>query len=134
MTQRTGIIGVVDDDSVYRFTIKMTIDLLKLPYRVLSFADGDEVLNFIKDNLDSEEGLPDILFLDVNMPIMDGWDFLDEFEKLYPRLNKAIKVYMVSSSIDERDAYRSKQFSVVTDYLVKPVTEEFLEEILSNNN
>lgn len=126
-----NVVCVVDDDDVYRFTIEKYIQMLSSSTRVISFADGEVALNYFKENLDTEENLPDIVLLDVNMPIMDGWDFLNEYERIKSRLNKEIRVYLVSSSIDERDQNRSRNYPAVTDYLVKPIDEKYLERLIT---
>ena len=76
-----------------------------------------------------ENLLPDIIFLDLNMPVMDGWEFLNEFLKIKNNLNKKITLYVVSSSIDPRDLERVKSFNMVTDYLIKPIELKKFEKI-----
>ena len=75
--------------------------------------------------------IPDVIFLDLNMPIMDGWEFLDEFLKIPRSLKKRITLYVVSSSIDPRDINRAKSISLVEDYLIKPITYEELKKVFS---
>ena len=64
------------------------------------------------------------------MPVMDGFQFMDEFVDLLPRLNKKIKVYLVSSSIDPKDMKRAQRIDAITDYLVKPLNSEDIKDIL----
>lgn len=130
MGNNVGMICVIDDDNVYRFTTEKYIQMLNLPINVVSFGDGELALEYLRNNSTAADDLPDILFLDVNMPVMDGWDFLDEFETLNEGLIKEIRVYLVSSSIDERDQNRSMKYSCVKDYIVKPITEEYLERLI----
>lgn len=73
------------------------------------------------ENKDNSELLPDVIFLDINMPIMNGWQFLDEFKKMQNSIDKNITIYLVSSSFDDRDISRSKDYAEVTDYIIKPV-------------
>ncbi|MEQ8534886.1 MAG: response regulator, partial [Imperialibacter sp.] len=79
----------------------------------------------------SSDELPDVILLDINMPVMDGWQFLDEFVKIKPLIKKKITIYMVSSSIDEADLERAKTYEEVSDFIVKPVKAEDLEKMLS---
>ena len=117
---------IIDDDKIYRFTTEKYIQMLRLASKVMTYGDGEEAIGYLKENHHDPEKLPDIIFLDLNMPIMDGWDFIEEYVKLRPQLAKQIIVYMVSSSIDERDKYRALQISEVTDFIIKPITEEQL--------
>ncbi|MGB0177163.1 MAG: response regulator, partial [Owenweeksia sp.] len=94
---------IIDDDKIYRFTTEKYIQMLRLAANVMTYGDGEEAIGYLKENYHDSEKLPDIIFLDLNMPIMDGWDFIEEYIKLRPQLAKQIIVYMVSSSIDERD-------------------------------
>jgi CheY-like chemotaxis protein len=124
------IICVIDDDSVYQFTITRTIQTHQLAKKILVFSDGEQAINFLIDNIFNSENLPDIIFLDINMPIMDGWQFLEEYVTLKPNLSKKITVFMISSSVDPTDLERAKKISEVSDYIVKPITPEALKEII----
>jgi len=97
----------------------------------LIFKNGLEALEYFKIILTnmSEEKLPDIIFLDLNMPVMDGWEFLGEFIKIKNQFDKKITLYVVSSSIDPRDLERAKSFNLVTDYLIKPIELKKFEKI-----
>ncbi|WP_417603077.1 response regulator [Owenweeksia hongkongensis] len=130
MGEKVGMVCVIDDDNVYRFTTEKYIQMLNLPIKVVSFGDGEMALEYLKNNSNQADNLPDIMFLDVNMPVMDGWDFLDEYEDLRNSLIKEIKIYLVSSSTDERDHNRSMKYAYVEDYIVKPITEEYLERLI----
>jgi len=117
---------IIDDDKIYRFTTEKYIQMLRLASNVMTYGDGEEAILYLKDNHSHATKLPDIIFLDLNMPIMDGWDFIEEYIKLRPQLAKKIIVYMVSSSIDERDKDRASQISEISDFIIKPITEEQL--------
>jgi CheY-like chemotaxis protein len=80
--------------------------------------------------MQSTTALPDIIFLDINMPVMDGWQFLDSFRNIEDMLSKKITIYLVSSSVDKNDMSRSKQISLVKDYLIKPVYKDMFSQVL----
>ncbi len=128
-----NLIYVIDDDKIYRYTIETYIELLKLATTIKTFADGEEAIESIKQNLSSPDNLPDVILLDVNMPIMDGWDFVEEFATLN-NIPKDITLYMVSSSIDERDRERAQRNSQITDYIIKPITEEQLVKLIRSKH
>lgn len=124
------IICIVDDDDIYKFTITKTIERHKLARKILMFADGEEAMDFMIDNVANHHNLPDIIFLDINMPIMDGFQFMEEFIKLKPRVGKKVTIYMVTSSVDPVDLERANQISEISDYIIKPINPEQLSAIV----
>ena len=109
---------VIDDDDIYQFLLKKELKHTNLVDRINVFTDGQKAIDYFLDNRHSESHLPDVIFLDINMPIMNGWQFLEEFKELKKRLNKQITIYLVSSSFDDRDISRSKEYAEVTDYII----------------
>ncbi|MFZ0489092.1 MAG: response regulator [Salegentibacter sp.] len=136
MGQKVELACIIDDDKIYVNLVKKIIEIKKLSENLLIYKNGKEALDYFKENLEnlsSEEKLPDIIFLDLNMPVMDGWEFLTEFIKIKNNFNKKITLYVVSSSIDPRDLERAKSFSLVTDYLIKPIELKKFEKIFQRN-
>lgn len=121
---------IVDDDDIYQYTITKTIQILGLPHKTSVFSDGEEALNFILANTENDSELPDIILLDINMPIMDGFQFMEEFEKIESKLNKEISIYMVSSSVDPVDIEKAKNIPAITDYIIKPLKPGDLKDIM----
>ena len=70
-----------------------------------------KAIDFFKSNLQNVDSIPDIIFLDINMPIKDGWQFLEDFKALLSDVKKDITIYMVSSSVDDYDIKKSKEYS-----------------------
>lgn len=126
------IICLIDDDDIYQFTFTRGLKSNKVAKKILVFSDGEEARDFMRDNVANTEVLPDVIFLDINMPVMDGWEFLEEFVKLKTKVQKKITIYMVSSSVDPADVERAKAISDVSDYLIKPVGESQLKQIIEN--
>jgi two-component system, chemotaxis family, chemotaxis protein CheY len=128
MATDSPIIALVDDDKIFQLTASKTIQATKLTDKILQFENGEDALQFIKTNLADADKLPDYIFLDINMPFVDGWMFLEDYELIKSNLPKPITIYMVSSSIDPRDINRARSNSNVHDYVVKPVTiQKFIE-------
>jgi CheY-like chemotaxis protein len=125
------IICIVDDDEIYKFTMRKTIEMNKLARKVLIFSDGEEALDFITDNLGNNQDLPDVIFLDINMPIMDGFQFMQEYIKIKPRVGKKITIYMVSSSVDADDIEKANEISDIAGYLIKPIKASELNDIIA---
>jgi CheY-like chemotaxis protein len=122
---------VIDDDDIYQFTIGVTLKSIPQVGSINTFCDGAEALEHILAHQNEENELPDIIFLDINMPVMDGFQFMEEFNELLPKLNKNIKVYMVSSSMDPKDMKKAKRIDEISDYLVKPLNSKDIKEILT---
>ena len=114
-------ICIVDDDDIYQFTVMKTLKSLELVKNIIVFSDGEEAINFMLDNINKESELPDVIFLDINMPIMDGFQFMEEYVKLKPKVGKNIIIYMVSSSVDPIDIEKAKNISAISDYIIKPM-------------
>ena len=130
MPSDAPIVAIIDDDKIFQFTASKTIKSTELTDRILQFENGEEALRYIKENLTDVSKLPDYLFLDINMPFVDGWMFLDDYADIKSQIPKSMRIYMVSSSIDPRDIARAKENRYVSDYVIKPVTrEKFLELI-----
>lgn len=123
---------IVDDDAIYRFTMERSLKSTKLPVDIMVFSDGEKAIDFMVDNLDDDSKFPDVIFLDIDMPIMDGFQFIDEFVKIKPRVGKPIIIYMVSSSLDPVDIERAKGISAISDYIVKPIGLVRLTSIMEN--
>lgn len=125
------IICIIEDDEVYQFTVTKNIQSQQLAKKILVFSDGEEALNFLSANIGDNNAVPDIIFLDINMPIMDGWQFLEEYIQLKPRIGKKVTLYMVSSSVDPADTQRAKKIEEVSDYIIKPITPDQLKVIVN---
>jgi CheY-like chemotaxis protein len=121
---------IIDDDQIYVFGLRKLIDFHKYSKNLLVFKNGAEAIKYMRPLITSSDELPDVILLDINMPVMDGWQFLDEFVKIKPLIKKKITIYMVSSSIDEADLERAKSYEEVSDFIVKPVKEPDLAKIL----
>lgn len=123
---RINLTYIIDDDPIFIFAAKRVLKSSNLCDNFAVYNNGLEALNSIKPCVSSDDELPDVIFLDINMPIMDGWQFLDEFIKL--KFNKLITVYIVSSSVDPADIKKSKSYSVIDDFLVKPLKKTTLHK------
>jgi CheY-like chemotaxis protein len=119
-------IYLIDDDPVFVFLTKKKISQTEVNTEVEEFGNGEIAINFIKEIISSEGDLPDLIFLDLNMPVLDGWGFLEQFEKLCPAAKKSATLYVVSSSISPHDLEKAKTFESVKDFIIKPLEKEKL--------
>lgn len=122
---------IVDDDSIYVFGLKKLIEMHDFCDNILVFKNGQEAIKYLTPVITSSESLPDVILLDINMPVMDGWDFLEEFIKLKPMMSKEVTIYMISSSIHSEDIERAKSYSEVSGYVIKPVKLEDIKMVFA---
>lgn len=122
-------VWIVDDDEIYQFTIKLQIEMLYPNAKVMSFGDGEQALNYVKAIENFPADCPQVMFLDINMPIIDGWDFLRELKPAIDDYAEDINIFMVSSSINPSDITKANDHDLVTEYVTKPITDETLKEI-----
>jgi CheY-like chemotaxis protein len=129
MMKQIDIACIIDDDHVFTYVLSKQMKLVNFSNSTMIFHNGLEALKYLKPILESPEALPSVILLDLNMPVLDGWQFLDEFTKLTPQ--KKITVYIVSSSIDAADHARALKYKAVSNFYIKPVTEKDLRQILA---
>ncbi len=122
---------MIDDDMMYHKIAQLMLKEYSHVGEVVSSTDAKATLDFLEENKSDREKLPDYIFLDLHMPQYNGWDFLNGYKKFYRSLKKAIKIYIVSSSIDPNDITRSKQYKFVDSFIVKPLRREFLHELMA---
>ena len=124
-------IVVIDDDLIYRMIISKLIKDIDPSIALKECEDGEIGLGELNSSQDSLERI--IVLLDINMPILDGWHFLDEIENSNLYNTSRLTIYMVTSSIDEMDIEKSKTYKTVKGFYSKPLTKANLEEIIITN-
>ncbi|MBI1182934.1 response regulator [bacterium] len=122
---------LIDDDEINNFICTNILKKINFSDDVVAFESGTEALEVLKKAIamgDAEQ-IPDVIFLDINMPIMNGWDFLEEYKQLKSDIDKTVSLFMLSSSIYQADVEKSKQYGEVVDFVTKPLNAEILNEI-----
>ena len=122
---------IIDDDDIYQFMMAKELLNTNKTNKILKFMNGREALDFFRDHFQKLNYLPDIIFLDLNMPEMDGWEFLDVFHTIAPLISKKIDIYLVSSSVNDKDFRKAQAISTVKDFITKPFTRERLLGVLN---
>ena len=124
---------LVDDNDTDNFISKRIIEITKFANRVEVKNSGKSALDYLRENQDDANELPNLIFLDINMPIVDGFVFLYEFEKFNDLIKDKCKVIILSSSDNKRDIDKIVNNNHVIKFITKPLTETALEEVKVNN-
>ena len=130
MKKKLQCIVLVDDDDDDNYFHKMVIDEMNVAEHVAETSSGFEVLDFLKRE---NQTPPELLFLDINMPKMNGWEFLDEHTKLAENQKAKVIIIMLSTVMNPVDVARAATFSETIDFNYKPLTQESLSKILAEH-
>lgn len=122
---------IIDDDPLYHTTAQLIINKNMLFDDCISYTEARLALNYLIEHRHHPDALPDVIFLNLNMPGMEGWDFLCLHEDLLPFLAKTIDVFIVTSADDRKDESRSQVYPFVQGFYSKPLT---LKELLDISN
>lgn len=121
---------VVDDDKIFHFLIKKLLLINNIDVNPIFFENGLEAIEEIKNKLNSGENQPDLILLDINMPVLDGWQFLEEFKLIKNLLKNEITIYMISSSDNKIDIEKAESFKdIIGNYFIKPMTGDTIKGI-----
>ncbi len=121
---------IIDDDPIHQRIAQIMIGKHELFAEFNSFTEAELALEYLKENTKNTEGLPDVILLDLNMPVVDGWDFLEAFDKFQSELTKSIKIFIVTSSVDEKDRLRSQTFPFVKGFISKPLSPDVIRSTI----
>ena len=127
---------LVDDDQVNNFVCESIIRNENFADEVISFEWAEDALNFLKSITENDPAnFPELIFLDINMPGMDGWSFIEEYRKLPVEVTSLCNLFMLSSAVDRKDIISAKSHKEVKDFFSKPLSPEILgfikEEFIS---
>lgn len=121
---------MVDDDPIFRMIFRLTLKKCYPKIDLIEFSDGMQACNAFSDGLNQQRPMPRGIFMDINMPVMNGWGCMDKIQELIAGINnRKPLLYVVSSSINPEDEMRANAYDVTSGYLVKPITIDVLKEI-----
>lgn len=121
---------IIDDDEINNLICTKVIKDYSPETQVDSVTSGSKGLDYLNDVMNNAVSeLPDVIFLDINMPAMNGWDFIREYRKINSNMNKEIKLFVLTSSQYYQDSELADQYVEVQKLITKPLTSEILNEI-----
>jgi CheY-like chemotaxis protein len=126
---------LIDDNEIDNLINQKIIESSGICNHIFTHTGGRSAIEFLKnaekiaDSAGKKELMPEIIFLDIDMPLMDGFQFLDEFENLSQNIREHCKIVMLTSSINSKDVRRSKRYANVKEYINKPLTKESLKAL-----
>jgi CheY-like chemotaxis protein len=125
---------LIDDDNISNFITEKLILREQFALEVVSYLSAEEALAYLKNLEQQQLPAPDIIFLDLNMPEMDGWEFIREFKKLSQQFTGRSRVFMLSSAVDSKDIVQARTMEEIEDFISKPLTKEDMGVIRERSN
>ncbi|MFN6379159.1 MAG: response regulator [Flavobacteriales bacterium] len=122
-------IWVIEDDPITSMLLRKLIERGQFANITVAFHNGKLPIQQMRKRRDEGQPFPDLIMLDINMPVMDGWEFLDYFVEEFS--NSSLPIVIMTSSIDTNDVKKSKAYSCIKGYYYKPVTMDNFNEIIS---
>jgi len=124
---------LIDDDEATNFIHQMVIKQVGCTENVVVKENGAEALEYLTSSIDGKYPQPDLILLDINMPRMDGWEFLEEYKNLDDDQLAKTVIVMLTTSLNPDDKDKANVIPVITGFMSKPLTAEMLEEILKKH-
>jgi CheY-like chemotaxis protein len=125
----TETVLLVDDNDTDNFIHKRIIELAGFAKNIIVKNSGKSALEFLESNQVTPESIPGVVFLDINMPIVDGFVFLFEYDNFPEEIKQKCKIVILSSSDNKKDIDRIVDNEYVVHFITKPLSEESLEEL-----
>ncbi len=122
-------IYIIDDDKANNYLCRLVLEDTGINKNVYSFYLVNDALNALKQSIEADSAFPDMVLLDINLPGLDGWDFLAEFRKFPEECKSNSKIFLLSSSVYPDDEERAKSYPEILEFLPKPLTIEVVERI-----
>ena len=120
-------VAIIEDDPIHVFLTKRHIEKFDLIKNIIVYKNGKTAYDGILDLFNTNENLPEIIFLDINMPVWDGWEFLEAFLKI--PIKQKIQIYILTSSNDEDDLKKAQKYNLGDFYITKPIDGNQLTKI-----
>jgi CheY-like chemotaxis protein len=126
--QKIKLAYIVDDDEIMIHLAELLITRSQFSEKTEMFGDAREAIHKLKDISSKKGEMPDVILFDLNMPEMDGWEFVEEYQKL--NLGNNISLFVFTSSINPADEEKARTYKVIKGFIKKPLTVHTLDKIL----
>jgi CheY-like chemotaxis protein len=127
MLDKTINLLVIDDDDINIFIIKKIVEKTGYAVNMVSRSNGQLAIEYLSSAQENKEQFPDLMLIDINMPILNGWEFIEAFEA--QNITSATDMYMLSSSVYENDIEKAKGYKTVKGFISKPLSLDRLKEL-----
>lgn len=119
---------VIDDDDINIFIIKKIVEKTGLDIEMIARNNGQQALDYLTETISQKKDLPRLVLIDINMPVMNGWEFIEAYEEL--NIEQKVDMYILSSSVYENDIEKTKGYKAVKGFISKPLSMERLTELI----
>ncbi|MDN5204469.1 response regulator [Fulvivirgaceae bacterium BMA10] len=120
---------LIDDEDINLFIIQNLIRLSGIEAEVIFFSSCQKGIDYVKQLIDNDEEMPDLILLDIDMPVMTGWDFLDKYRNFNEKKKRETVLKIFTTSIIETDIQKAKEYPDIDGYLNKPMTIDMIRKI-----
>ncbi|MBD0833611.1 response regulator [Aestuariibaculum sediminum] len=128
--KKINLACIIEDDPTHVYITKRIITLSGLVESLLICPNGKDAFIKLKAIIENGKPLPELILLDLNMPVWDGWQFLDAFKTI--NTNQKLHIYILTSSNNDEDRQRAEAYNINSNYIVKPITLTKLKDVLTS--
>lgn len=118
---------VIDDDDINIFIIKKIVEKTGFSVNMVAKTNGQLAIDYLEEITEQPEAFPHLILIDINMPVLNGWEFIEAYEKM--NISNEVDMYMLSSSVYENDIEKAKTYHVVKGFISKPLSIDRLVEL-----
>ena len=128
MKNKFHTVLLIDDSIPINYFHKIMVEKSDVALSCIAVNNGQEALDYLQNKQDAQERFPEVIFVDINMPVMNGWEFLDKFRTNHNSTLKEVVTVMLTTSINPDDKERAEKLNV-SNYLLKPLTVKVLDDL-----